>query len=137
MSRFRWLIVGALLSAGCAGADDELPRQPVGGKVTLDGLPLAKGQIVFNPATADAGTRTGGPIVDGSYRLTKAEGPVPGRYNVIITSASAVEGDPDDQAKKFKPTREPIAPKYNARTALHVEIKADATNELDFPLTSR
>ena len=122
---------------GCAGGDDELARQAISGKVTLDGLPLPKGQIVFDPATSATGTRTGGPIVDGTYQLTKSDGPVPGAYNVLITAVSVVEGDPNDPAKKVKRTRDAVPAKYNARTTLHVEIKADGSDGLDFRLTSR
>ncbi|MDR3634527.1 MAG: hypothetical protein P4L84_12040 [Isosphaeraceae bacterium] len=137
MARFPGWVLVALMSAGCTSGENELPRQAVSGKVTLDGAPLAKGQIVFSPTAAASVTRTGGPIVDGSYHLAKSEGPVPGPYTVIISAGSTIEGDPDDPAKKVTPTPDPVPAKYNARTTLHVEVKGDGSNVLDFPLTSK
>jgi hypothetical protein len=131
-------LLAAASLTGCGGREgDGLPRQAVSGRVTLDEAPLTKGQIVFSPASGGAGTQVGGAIADGSYRIEKEQGPVPGRYDVMITAGSTAEGDPDDPAKKVKITPEPIPQRYNARTTLQVEVQADRSNSFDFPVSSK
>lgn len=80
----RWPALGLALFLGCDGAEDELPRQAVTGKVTLGGQALEQGQISFVPASAEVGTQVGGAIVAGAYSLERATGPVPGTYLVRI-----------------------------------------------------
>src|SRR5438270_8937909 len=78
----------AVQLVGCAGAEDDLPREAVSGTVKLNGEPLKQGRIQFQ------GTAPGSSgIVDGNYSIPKAEGLVPGKYQVLIFGA-AVEGEP-------------------------------------------
>jgi hypothetical protein len=128
----------ASFSAGCGGAQDDLPRQPVAGTVKLQGEPLKSGLIQFQPASPDASTAGGAGIVDGQYSISRAEGLVPGTYQVSITSAAAAAPTagalPGDSAP---PAKEPIPAKYNARTTLKAEVKADAPNKFDYDLDSK
>ncbi|MBX6316313.1 MAG: hypothetical protein IRY99_25890, partial [Isosphaeraceae bacterium] len=75
-----WVAAVALASAGCSSQTDDLPREPVSGKVTLDGKPLATGMITFTPT---GGTEPSRPetvvtalIQDGAYSLPRAQGPI-------------------------------------------------------------
>src|SRR5262249_32721442 len=82
----RGLLLTALVRAGCGGAPDDLPRQPVYGRVRLNGEPLAQGTIQFQP---DGGPRaaaiSGGALIqDGSYSIPRDQGLVPGHYKVSI-----------------------------------------------------
>src|SRR5262249_58411829 len=82
---------GARARGGCGpAAVDDLPRQAVWGKVTLDGQPLEQGTITFTPAT---GSPTPGmvSITGGSYSIPQAQGLVPGPYKVSILSKDATE----------------------------------------------
>src|SRR5437868_5254676 len=74
----------AVLLVGCAGAEDDLPREAVSGTVKFNGEPLKQGRIQFQ------GTAPGSSgIVDGHYSIPKAEGLVPGKYQVLIYGAPA------------------------------------------------
>jgi hypothetical protein len=130
-------ILGSLSLLGCGGGAGELPLQGISGKVTLDDQPLDRGQIVFSPEAGGAGTQAGGPISGGSYSIPQAQGLMPGKYSVMITGGSAVEGDPDDPAKKIKAAPDPIPPQYNARTTLKAEVTSEGPNTFDYPLKSK
>jgi hypothetical protein len=121
------------LLGGCKEARDNLPREAVSGKVSVEGEPLARGAILFKSPTG--ATDAGGLIRDGEYRLGAHEGPVPGAYKVMITEE--VDRPKDDGGKislrpQAKATR--IGPKYNADTILTSEVKAGGPNTFDFDL---
>ncbi|MBY0395501.1 MAG: hypothetical protein K2X91_03390, partial [Thermoleophilia bacterium] len=80
------LIVPALLIAIAAGCStgDGLPRQSVSGTVTFAGKPLETGQIQFQPATEKEGIAAGAIVTAGSFEIPRLEGPVPGKYRVMI-----------------------------------------------------
>jgi hypothetical protein len=129
-----------LISAGCGGAQDDLPRQAVAGTVMLDGQPLKSGLIQFQPASADASTAGGAGIVDGHYSISRAEGLVPGAYRVSITSVAEAAtplppgATPGDPVMKVK---EPIPAKYNATTQLNAQVTKEGPNTFPFDLKSR
>jgi len=129
--------------AGCGGGSgDELNRQNVYGKVTLDGKPLPNGIISFDPeggaATAAA---AGGVITDGAYNIDRASGPTPGKYRVSIRSAGEGSGidptaAPGAPPKPKKHAADPIPPEYNTKSTLTAEVKDTAT-EVNFDLKSK
>jgi hypothetical protein len=130
----------AMFSAGCGGADDDHPRQPVSGTVKFQGEPLKSGLIQFQPASADASTAGGAGIVDGQYSISRAEGLVPGSYRVSITSLGAAAtplpagATPGDPVMKVK---EPIPARYNATTELKAQVTKEGPNKFDFDLKSK
>jgi hypothetical protein len=131
-----------LLMAGCGGNTtpvDTLPRQPVSGSVTLDGKPLSEGKIQFDPADEGKGPTAVavGDIKDGKFTIEKAQGPVPGKYKVSISSRPSTHigsGDMPGTAPKQEP--EKIPPKFNTQTTLTKEITTGANN-FDFPVVSK
>jgi hypothetical protein len=129
-----------LTAAGCTESVDELPRESVWGKVTLDGEPLAKGAIRFRTATQGATTalEVGELIRDGQYEIPKGSGPVPGKYAVTITEEverPANAGDPFGSRAGMKKSRIPA--KYAKPMALTAEIKQGQADALDFALTTK
>ena len=72
---------------GC-GSSDGLNRQAISGKVTLDGDPLTSGAILFEPTSKDSGTAVGATIRQGSFAVSRAEGPVPGSYRVRVYAST-------------------------------------------------
>jgi hypothetical protein len=131
-----------LLMAGCGGNTtpvDTLPRQPVSGSVTLDGKPLSEGKIQFDPAEQGrvATAFAVADIKDGKFTIEKAQGPVPGKYKVSISSRTSPHigaGDMPGTAPKQEP--EKIPTKYNTQTTLTKEITTEANN-FEFPLVSK
>ena len=73
-----------LAPIGCeAPVEDKLPREAISGTVTFDGQPLQKGTIRFDP-TGQGATASGGMVEDGRFDIPADEGPVPGKYKVLI-----------------------------------------------------
>ncbi len=137
------LAVAGLSLPGCGGAQATIDRQPVSGKITLDGTPLDQGAIRFEPfADTKPRTTAGSPIQNGNYDIPKAGGLPPGKYMVSITSSEAGPPLPTDPAEamnaagKMQPKPERIPARYNQNTELVVEIKS-GSNQHDFPLTSK
>jgi hypothetical protein len=117
---------------------DDLPREAVSGKVTLDGKPLERGTISFLPATQSP-TPGMVSIVGGSYSMPKAYGLVPGSYKVSISSSDSTgpaEKFGDVPGKTPPPPKELIPTRYNSDTTLTAEVKQGASNSFDFDLTS-
>lgn len=134
-------LVLACLS-GC-GSSDDLPREAVSGKVTLDGKPLASGSIQFlpvgggdpnNPAISGGAT-----IKDGAYSIPRESGLTPNKYTVAITSAQggadAAAGGAPGPAQK--PAKETIPEKYNKDSTLDAAVKPGGENTFNFDLTSK
>src|SRR5438132_10117593 len=92
---FAWVAGAACGLAGCGGAGDQLPREPVSGTVTFDGQPLKSGTIRFVPVQTKEGIDSGGMVTDGRFAVPRQEGPVPGNYKVMIFAA----GEPGAAAK--------------------------------------
>ena len=132
----RLLIVAAsVFPWGCGGPTDELPRQAVSGKVTFKGEPLKSGMIAFQPAEG-AATAGGAAITDGTYAISKAEGLVPGKYQVSITAAGPTPELPPGTMPGDAPPapKEPIPKRYNSKTELSKEVTKDGPNTFDFEL---
>jgi hypothetical protein len=148
MSRRHWRpVLYAVCLAGMAFAangcsDDDIPRQPVSGYVTLDGQPLANGVIVFYPGIENrANNVVGGTIVkNGYFSLPRSEGLPPGRYEVAINSANAYKRSRREERKpgnEGAAEKEPIPAKYNDHTTLAIHIKDTAIKEMTFQLDSK
>jgi hypothetical protein len=100
-SRFRpiyALVLGVLLCIGCEGQSNRLP---LGGTVTdRDGEPL-EGSISFLPDAGTEGPAANASVLNGEYRFDRANGPVAGKYRVIV-SPLVDKADVDDQASTIE-----------------------------------
>src|SRR5581483_2223328 len=134
--------VGVLLPLvalqGCSGSG--VKYAPVSGKVTMDGKPLAKVNVIFIPLPqpgSDVAGDTAGGVTDenGQYTLQTMtrdgmrDGAQVGKHRVSI-SLQETRGEGDRSI-----TREKLPKRYNQET----ELRADVTpggNQLDFELKS-
>jgi hypothetical protein len=116
-----------------AGCSSDLQHGTVGGKVTLDGRPLAAGLIRFVPvdgqtATADA------TIVDGEFTARMPIG-----EKCVTISAPKVVGKRKAYETADSPTidivEELLAARYNARSELMLSVTAGEQSH-DFTLNS-
>jgi hypothetical protein len=135
-------LILALAAAGCGAPDDELPRQAVSGRITLDGKPLERGMISFAPLGGGGASpvSVGAVIREGSYSIARAGGPVPGSYRVaIISEGGAPEAaDAAPGPGELKSARkEPIPARYNAATTLKADVVKGGSNTFDYELTSQ
>lgn len=145
-----FILVTAPAVPGCWGSGDSLPREAVWGIVTLDGKPVASGSIRFNPTAADttgAAVEGGSAIRDGQFSIPVEVGLIPGNYRVAISAGkrpdakskgdAGAPGTPEAPGGGLVLAREMIPEKYNARSTLKAEVKADHRNELTFELRSK
>ena len=138
------IAVTSLAQGGCGGAGDALPREPISGTVTFDGRPLEGGTIQFQPASQKEGVASGGKISGGRFDIPRAEGPVPGKYNVAIfaegksesSSAEGVDpGAPRPRGRRnLNDLRGPIPARYNIQTELTAEVNPGGPNSFTFAL---
>ena len=132
---FLWLREGGtavILAAtlGC-GPTDGLNRQAISGTVTLDGQPISKGAILFEPATQESGTAVGATIREGFFAISRHEGPVPGSYRVRVYSSSGIQAPPakGQTDRTPRPMVERVPPRYNTET----ELRATVVNRTGTP----
>lgn len=144
------------VAAGC-GRTDDLPRQPISGIVSFDGKPLTKAWIEFRPEGEGGITAAGAMINDGAYYVPLDSGLVPGKYRVAIKKAEeSVESEPESKPsdpplpkrvtralklqqavlRQVRFAKQLIPAKYNAKSELIQEVKANQSNNFNFELTS-
>lgn len=126
MMRMAWILLVGLSLTGCdSGA---IKRHAVSGEVTLDGVPVAEGNILFLPADTDSGA-DGARIEDGHYACQVT----PGSKRVRITADRLIPGKTDRTG--MPPHEQYIPARYNQATTLKADI--DKSHDLDFKLTSK
>jgi hypothetical protein len=126
------------LLASCGGGPSQIA--PVSGRVTLNGQPLPRAAVTFQPVAAhgniNPGPGSGGfTDSDGRYTLklvgTATPGAVVGKHKVKINLV-AQDNSADDRPKRIKD----LPPQYNRKSKLEYDVPAGGTNSADFPLTS-
>jgi hypothetical protein len=123
-----------LTSTGCSGVRSDLAA--VSGIVTLDGEPLPRATVMFQPEAA--GPASFG-LTDTSGRYTMmydvgVKGAVVGMHVVKITTYQ--ERDPDTDPPT--PAAPEILPnRYHGATELTAEVIASKKNEINFELFSK
>lgn len=137
MDMERFMMIALLLF--CCGCDKsgELDRASISGMVTLDGVAVAEGSIVFRPIDGTKGPIAGAVIQNGRYAIGRAKGPVAGNNRVEISAfkktgrkVSSRFGGTVDEAVESVPDR------YNSSSTLAATIKS-GKNTLDYELTSK
>ena len=115
---------------GCSDTSltkDTLPRQAVSGTVTLDGQPLARGKIQFDPVKGEQAPAafSVGEIKDGKYAIDRAMGPVPGQYKVSISSRPSITIDAGQEpGERPKQEAEKVPAQYNSKSTITKEVTA-------------
>jgi hypothetical protein len=139
------LVAAGIALPGCSGSSDELPRQPIAGRVLLDGKPLSHGTIMLYPVEMSTKEHervaSGNTIVNGWFWIPRDKGPVPGNYKIAVSSEKVLQHpdrkDRDDSpAEVHAPAVETIPARFNAKTELEVEIKEGGIKELRIDLQS-
>jgi hypothetical protein len=128
-----------LIAAGCGGER----IVPVSGKVTLDGQPLAKATVSFQPV-AKPGSLNAGPAssaktdTQGHYKLkgiAGQDGALVGEHRVMI-SLQMNDPNGDDRRRGGPPQIDKVPARYNKDTELKFQVTA-ATDKADFELLSK
>ena len=116
---------------GCSGQPDDAPDKfLVTGKVTLNGVPVASGEVIVR--AIDGSTSSAGEIKGGNYALEATTG----NKRVEITAYHEVEGQFNEENPGEKvPVREQYIPgKYNAESELTLTVEKSKV-EQNFELT--
>jgi hypothetical protein len=133
-------VVGVVCGlAGCG--QQEAERAAVQGRVTVQGQPVAEGNIAFFPQGETRGRPAGAEIVNGEYALTAEEGPLVGSARVEIQAFRKTGRKiPDlmgDVSQANRPLIEEkintLPAKYNVNSKLVRQITM-GENSLDFEL---
>ncbi len=137
-------VVGLVLIGCSSDVGDDKPREAVSGTVLMDGQPLPKGVILFAPEgkSGEASASATGTIENGEFSIPRTQGPVPGKYKVLISHTDQTEGHVKIELKKpgkksAAGPKETIPAKYNAQTTLSHEVKKGGDSGLKFELQSK
>ena len=128
-------LLGATAGSGGCGRADEFQHVGVSGKVALGGKSLMNGTITFVPLVT--GPAAYGTITDGSYTISRREGPGPGSYRVEISRIQPTgRRVPDSEypGKTVEETRNGVPGRYNLNSTLRVEVKGGSDQTFDFVL---
>jgi hypothetical protein len=131
-----WVVgLAAALVSGCADPDRER-RGEVSGSVTLDGQPVASGDITFVPTGTTAGPTSGGTIVDGKYSIGWKNGPAVGdnqaRFSGARKSGRKVKGRQGEEDEWID-----VFPKKYHELSPEVRKIEPGKNVLNFELSSK
>src|SRR5262249_57752586 len=118
LNRFLTFAAGVCLLAG--GGDRYDGRLAVSGTVTLEGVPLSGGTIIFEPIDGQ-GSTSGAAIENGEDSIDRKVGLKPGKYRVAITAGDGkTPASEDEAAAPGGPTNirpaDLIPPQYPQRT---------------------
>lgn len=128
MLRCYFLLTLGFFLLGCAPAVTTVPIQ---GKVTIDGQPLEKGDILFTHADPQHGQEAG-KVANGAYTANVH----PGANKVSIRATREVPGKFGPMGTE--PLLEDIVPaKYNSATTLNVDVTKEKKDGYDFALESK
>lgn len=132
------MIVSILACFGC-GPKVEQNRQKIEGSVSVDGVPVAQGDIEFMPLAGYTDkTFSGGPIKDGHYSIVPQKGLAPGEYLVRITGQQETGKMIENNEMGPEPEMRDIVPvKYNRDSTLKVVVEEKKNNRFDFDLKTK
>lgn len=132
------LAVLAALVAGCS--HDPLGRHAISGTVNVDGVPLTRGNISFQP-TEGQPTAGGAVVTGGRFAVPRDGGLVIGKYRVSINAPvpgtggkvdeNSLPGDPP------APPKELIPAEWNSASTQFIELKKQGPFAFPFEITTK
>jgi hypothetical protein len=133
-----WLLISMALWLGCGG--DSSGRYAITGTVTLDGAPLDKGNISFQP-TEGAKTTSGAIVNAGSFSIPKDKGLLPGKYRVEVYAAAPGGGGAADAdappGEGPPPPKELVPPDWNEESKQTIEVKKEGPFKFSFEIATK
>jgi hypothetical protein len=127
-----WLLLLAVLTMLGCQSKSEPPKAEVSGNVTLDGKPMAEGDITF--VTVAEGVRETLPVKDGKFTgmVQIGERQVEIRGYRQSQAATAMYGPgAEPSMENYLPER------YNAKTTLKASVTPEGPNTFDFKVTEK
>jgi len=125
----------------CGCSRDPLGRHAISGSVKVDGGPLDKGNISFQP-TEEQPTSSGAVVTGGKFSIPRESGLVVGKYRVVVNAAvpgtagkaipaDAQPGDPPPPAKEL------IPPEWNVSSQHMIEVKKEGPFVFPFEIATK
>ncbi len=124
---------------GCSAGDAAPKRGKLSGRVTLDGKPVANGQLTLFALEA-TGTNVATKITAGQYDLPEGQGPSKGKYRVEFRVPSATKTkvpNPDIPGQFLEEPTETLPPRYNRESNIILDYDPDKSQTYDMDLQSR
>src|SRR5439155_5234619 len=119
---------------------DPLGRHAISGTVNVDGVPLEKGRISFQPIEKQP-TSEGGVITGGKFNIPREHGLVPGKYRVEVNAAvPGPAGKQDIEAQPGMPPpppKEMIPPEWNVASEHTLEVKKEGPFVFPFEISTK
>lgn len=133
-----WSVVGLGLLEGCGG--NALGRYAISGSVKVDGAPLDKGNISFQPVS-DGQTSSGAVISGGIFSVPRDKGLPAGKYRVEINAAAG--GGPGAADANAAPGDAPPPPKelipaeWNESSTHTIDVKKEGPFNFSFEIATK
>jgi hypothetical protein len=122
---------------GCEPGLVEPGRGPLSGTVTLDGKPVASGQVRFIALDTD-GVNVLAPITGGKFDLAADQGPAKGKYRVEFSVPSATKTrtpNPDIPGEWLEEAAETLPPRYHRDSSITLEYDPANPRPVEYKLT--
>ncbi len=132
-----WLLISMALCLGCSGGSGG--RIAISGTVTLNGAPLDKGNISFQPSEG-AKTSSGAIISAGNFSIPRDKGLLPGKYRVEVNAAAAGGGGSATDAAPGEgppPPKELIPPEWNEESKQTIDVKKEGPFKFSFEIATK
>jgi hypothetical protein len=115
-----------ILASGCGSRSETCP---VSGKISLDGVPIASGEVMLVPMESTGGGPVAADIHDGEFALQAPQGP----KRVEVRAVRPIPG----KNTPMGPIQEQYIPaRYNAESVLRAEVTRDGPNWIELDLKS-
>jgi hypothetical protein len=124
-------IVIALHAVGCGGEKSQLDRKPVYGKIL--GAEGKNGVVTFTPINSSIGPAAMSNFEAGTYQFKKANGPVPGEYNVSIDLEASMSAA--DMPRHLKGSKPPSVVYETVEKMINAAVPAEGSFEIDIDIT--
>jgi hypothetical protein len=137
MARACLLIISVGLWTGCTG--NSAGRHAITGTVTLDGSPLEKGNIGFQPLE-NGRTSSGAIISGGKFTIPANKGLPVGKYRVEVHSAASGTPPADPNALPGSgpaPPKELIPSDWNEDSKQTIEVKKEGPFNFAFEIATK
>jgi len=130
-------LASGLVTGGCG--DDSHGRHAISGMVTVDGTPLAAGNISFQPMEGQASS--GGSVISaGKFLVPSGGGLLTGKYRVVVhaplpgTGGQASAGAPGEPPM---PPSEMIPADWNKASEHFIDVREQGPFTFEFPIATR